>query len=36
MINGDYVKWSGGQFQYILMILNLAYNKSKLYKTLDY
>ena len=36
MINGDYVKWSGAQFQYILMILNLAYNKSKLYKTLDY
>ena len=36
MINDDYVKWSGAQFQYILMILNLAYNKSKLYKTLDY
>ena len=36
MINGDYVKWSRAQFQYILMILKLAYNKSKLYKTLHY
>ena len=28
-------KWSAAQFQYIL-IVNLAYDKQKLYKTLDY
>ena len=27
---------SGAQFQYISTALNLAYNKNKLYKTLDY
>ena len=29
-------KLSAAQFQYILVALNLAYNKDKLYKTLDY
>ena len=29
-------KWSGAQFQYLLIVLNLAYNKNKPYKTLDY
>ena len=29
-------KWSAAQFQYISIAFNLAYNKSKLYKTLDY
>ena len=24
------------QFQYILIVINLAYNKNRLYKTLDY
>ena len=28
--------WSAGWFQYILIALNLEYNKNKLYKTLDY
>ena len=29
-------KWSAAQFQYASIALNLAYNKNKLYKTLDY
>ena len=29
-------KWSSALFQYISIALNLAYNKNKLYKTLDY
>ena len=29
-------KWSGTWFQYFSIALNLAYNKSKLYKTVDY
>ena len=29
-------KWSGAKFQYIPIALNLAYDKSKLYETLDY
>ena len=29
-------KWSAAWFQYILLALNLAYNKNKLYKTLGY
>ena len=29
-------KWSAAYFRYISMALNLSYNKSKLYKTLDY
>ena len=27
--------WSAGYFQYILLALNLQYNKNKLYKSLD-
>ena len=29
-------KCSAALFEYILIVLNLAYNKNKLYKTLDY
>ena len=29
-------KWSEAQFQYLSIALNLAYNKNKPYKTLDY
>ena len=29
-------KWSVAYFQYISTALNLAHNKNKLYKTLDY
>ena len=29
-------EWSAAYFQFILIALNLAYNKSKLHKTLDY
>ena len=29
-------KWSASSFQYILIALNLGYNKNKLYETLDY
>ena len=29
-------KWSATSFQYILIALNLGYNKNKLHKTLDY
>ena len=29
-------KWSAAKFQHILIALNLAYNKNKLYKTLGY
>ena len=29
-------KWSAAQFQYILIVLHLAYNKNKLHKSLDY
>ena len=30
------IKWYAAWFQYILIPLNLAYNKNKLHKTLDY
>ena len=30
------IMWSAAYFQYILIALNLAYNKNKLYNTLDY
>ena len=29
-------KWFAAQFQYVSIALNMAYNKNKLYKTLDY
>ena len=29
-------KWSATKFQHISIVLNLVYNKKKLYKTLDY
>ena len=29
-------KWSAAQFQYISIDLNMAYNKNKLFKPLDY
>ena len=29
-------KWPAAYFQFILIALNLAYNKNKLYETLDY
>ena len=29
-------KWSAASFQHILIVLNLTYNKSQLYKTFDY
>ena len=29
-------KWSAAQFHYILIALNFAYNRNKLYKPLDY
>ena len=29
-------KWTMSSFKYIAIVLNLAYNKNKLYKTLDY
>ena len=29
-------KWSAAHFQYISIVRSLAYNKNKLYKTLDY
>ena len=35
-INWPNVKWSAASFQYIMIALNLAYYKNKLYKPLDY
>ena len=32
----DKGKQSAAQFQYILIVLNLVYNKNKLYETLEY
>ena len=29
-------KWSASYFQYISIVLNLTFEKNKLYKTLDY
>ena len=31
-----YMSWSAAMYQYISITPNLAYNKNKLYKTLDY